>query len=472
MGSKRIWARSSLTALAIAIVLSGCWGKDVEEGRDTGHMNRPSPKTKLKFTSWGGSQEQQAFEDIFSKFTEKHPNIEIEYMFIPYPEYLTKLNTMAVSGTLPDLGQMMESATVSWSERGMFEDMSPVLNELPKKLRVSYFSDTTGGKVGPSFISEIITLFYSKDVFADAGVPFPPADAESAWTWDQFLDACIRLTEDERGRHPGEAGFDASRIRRYGVNIGLWELGWLPFAISNGGGFTSEDGSKLLIDDPRTIEAIQNVADLMNVHHVMPTPSQRKSLPQADTAFLTGQTAMSIDGTWGLLALGKAVKDEGLNLGVAVLPKYEKPVTMNTGPAIVVFKNTKHKEEALELYKFINDSNNIIPNLNSGLWISNEEAWYNDPELIRKWTDTPIHPPEYRTAVIDYAIKSTVQTPYYYTSSYSKMFDIINPALDQVWTGERTAEDVIRNDIMPKIRPIFAEDQKRAPSKTSISLTK
>lgn len=59
---------------------------------------------ELTFCNWGDGTEQKMFEHVFDLFHQEHPNITVKYLYIPYSEYLTKLNTMAASGTMPDMG--------------------------------------------------------------------------------------------------------------------------------------------------------------------------------------------------------------------------------------------------------------------------------------------------------------------------------------------------------------------------------
>ena len=98
---------------------------------------------------------------------------------------------------------------------------------------------------------------------------------------------------------------------------------------------------------------------------------------------------------------------------------------------------------------------NALPLLKNGLWLPNEKRWYSDPKLVSQWVDNPVHPPEYRAAVVDFALNYSHRLPQYYVPTFAKMDDVIEAALQQVWLGQKTAADVINNEIMPKITPIF-----------------
>jgi multiple sugar transport system substrate-binding protein len=105
------------------------------------------------------------------------------------------------------------------------------------------------------------------------------------------------------------------------------------------------------------------------------------------------------------------------------------------------------------------DPASSLPLLQSGIWLPNEKQWYTDPALLQKWIGNPRHPPEYKSAVVDFALSYSQQLPLYYVPTFSKMDDVIEPALAQVWLGQKTAANVIKNEIMPKIKPIFEGQQ-------------
>ena len=85
-----------------------------------------------------------------------------------------------------------------------------------------------------------------------------------------FLQVATQLTVDNKGKHPGESGFDINNVQRWGVH---WPTWWIPVhsaIASNGGNWIDPETGLLALDQPEATEAIQNIADLMVKHHVMP----------------------------------------------------------------------------------------------------------------------------------------------------------------------------------------------------------
>ena len=162
-----------------------------------------------------------------------------------------------------------------------------------------------------------------------------------------------------------------------------------------------------------------------------------------------------MDGTWDLLSIGITKEEQGLDFGVGVLPYMKKLVTTSVGTPIVVYKSTKHLNESLALLGFLMDPAQSLPLLQNGIWLPNEKQWYTDAKLLQQWIGNPRHPPEYKAAVVDFALNYSKQLPLYYVPTFAKMDDVIEAALGQVWLGQKSAADVINKEIMPKITPIF-----------------
>ncbi len=338
---------------------------------------------------------------------------------------------------------------------GQFVDLTDFYKKGSPKLDAIEFVTPDGKIVGISVANEVMVIWYSKKIFDAANLPYPPAEASKAWSWDQFVDVAKKLTKDANGRTANDAGFDKGNIKTFGFWVTQWWMPWLTFAASNGGGLTTPDGKKLIMDDPATIDAIQKMADLINVQHVSPVPGSQNMPGAIGTALLSGQVAMGMDGTWDLLTLGTTKEQQGLDFGIGVLPYMKKLATTSVGTPIVVYKSTKNLNASLTLLGFLMDPNSSLPLLQSGIWLPNEKRWYTDSDLLRKWIGNPRHPPEYKTAVVDFALNYSHQLPLYIVPTFAKMDDVIEAALGQVWLGQKSAQDVIKNEIMPKITPIF-----------------
>lgn len=451
---KKITAAVCCAALTLS-VFSGCnssGGITVNQGGSDASGEQggaPGEATEITFCNWGDSEEKKVFESVFKAFQEENQDIKVNYLFIPQGEYMTKLSAMAATNSLPDAGQMLEANALDWAEDDMFVDVSHLYEsgEITKRLDSVTFDETQSGSLGSSFITECYVLFYDKDYCDSMGVQVP-AKVEDAWSWDEFVEACKKLTVDVNGNHPDDPGFDAANVKVYGISDMPAEM----LAINNGGGYFNEDCTEIWLDQPETIEAIQMVSDLMNVHHVAPTPASRGAIGGGNNVLLTGKVAMSYAGQFNLLWYKQYIESGVLNLGFGVGPVLKEYSVLTSGPSIVVFKFSQHQDEALRLLEYFYDTENLMPAIQSGLWMPSEESYFTDEAKIQEWmSGGDYYNEDYRTAVIDVCHNNAVGNNFYHMSNYSTAYDLINTPLDQVWSGKKSAEEVIKNEIMPNL---------------------
>lgn len=425
-----------LLSLVMALVLLlgvGAMGASAEE------------KVTLTFSGWGDANEQAVVSNILKAFTEE-TGIEVEYMYIPDSStYMPKMTTLAASNELPDVGYMPESNVIQWGNEGMLLDLSSMY-ELPgyqEKMETNKFYDKDGKLCGISMAVETFCLYFNPTYFDQMGVEYPPYSYEDAWTWDEFVEVCRQLTVDTNGKHPGEEGFDAENIKTYAIRMGKSLEMMEIFSRSNGGGIYSEDFSTLTLNTPENAEAIQRIADLMNVEHVMVTPEASANSMDMASCFLSNSVAMVIDGQWSHLSMSIAAEEDGITYDVAALPSMGIATTGNTGGPCVVFSTTEHPEEATLLCSYMLNTDFVMEFINNGLWQPVTEVWYTDEALQEKWMVEGVHTAGYKDAIIEGTMNNLTPSGYFRVGCWSQLSDLITPVLDTVWLGQATAEEAL-----------------------------
>lgn len=437
--------------LTTVLVLSGCTKSDSgssntnsSTGSATSTANK-GERITLRFTGWGSPDDLAAYKVAITKFEKTHPNIKVDFQAIS-ADYDTKLTTMVAGNDVPDVA-MMESGSIAFplAEQGKFLNLQDFLakdKEINKDVLVPNitYSLEPGNVIGIASGPETFSLFYNEDVFKEAGIEPPPSDATKAWNWDQFVDIAKRLTIDSKGKNATEEGFDPKNIRQFGINLPTWWGAYSNFIYSNGGDFLSADGKTLAINEPAAAEAIQKLADLINVHHVAPSALQAKNIPGTNVALQTKKVAMAIDGQWASTALAQSK----FNFNVGVLPVMKEPVTTVVCAMFSIFKSTKHPQESWELLKALLDPESSLDLLTAGTLMPAHKDWYTNNEKLAKWTNNlPSRPSGYQGAVIDMLLNHSHATPTAYVKNFSKIMDDINPALDKVWLGKQTAKEAL-----------------------------
>ncbi len=418
-------------------------------------------KTEITYMAWYNTTESEAadIQKTLDKFNTSQDKIHVTLITVSRADYETKLNTMATAKQLPDTAIMAEPMTIRYAAAGLLGDVSDMYTAAEAPLKSLAFT-YKGKTVAYSCADEVLLLYYNKKLFDKAGVAYPPAVADKAWTWAQFVEAAKKLTVDKNGKNATQAGFDAKNTVTYGVDYNRAGWMWPVAAVSNGGGVMTPDGQKLLIGTPETAEALQAIADLYVKDKVAPSNADRNNMPSLDVSLLTGKVAMATSGQWEIgVSLKNSLKD-GLDYGVAVLPKFKKAVTYNTGGPFVVFGTSKNLAASKTFVKWMSDESNGWDLITGGIWMPVSAKWYATEEARRKWSDNAVHPAfaQYNTAVIDYAMHNAVQVPWYYFPSYDKLDDLINSGIDAVWNGKTTAKAYLAG-ILPKAQKLFDENR-------------
>lgn len=422
-------------------------------GNETANGNEASAAdpVELTFSFWGSNFEKQAIEKMIKSFNESHPKIHVTPMHVP-GDYETKINTLMAAGKTPDVGYLDTPLALKWGKDGKVLNFTPYLTEFPEledRIETSKLYSDDKTYIGTTIAVDAYNLVYNKDLFKEAGVDLPPSKAENAWTWDEFLKIAQQLTKDKNGKHPNEAGFDDKNIVQYGFDFDGGFGGWYPYLASNGADITNADGTQYTLDSPESVEVFQNLQDLIYKYHVAPSPTAKANFPNLVTQLQTKKVALVHAGDWVLLDLASSK----LNYGIAVLPKYKEPKTLFFGSGAVVFADTKRPKEALEFYAYYNDPAQVDL-YKVGLWMPIQKKYYTDPELVKSWIDNEYHTPEFKEAAVDYLINNGVPSPNLSLKNFLAIQNVINPAIDQIWTNKKPAKDVLE-ELKAKVQPLL-----------------
>lgn len=409
--------------------------------------------TKLSFMHWGSLLERDVMKTTVKAFNDANPDTSVEQIYVP-GDYDTKLNTLVAADDLPDVFYQSGTQTLEWAEEGRVLELTQYVEQFPQlknRLPQSFFYFAPGRIGGAMLAGEMATLYYHKDLFDQAGVGYPPAEAASAWSWDQFVETAKLMTLDQSGRNATDPEFDSENIKQYGVTFPRWWICWYPLLRSNGGDITNEDGTQYALNSPEAVDLFQKLQDLTFVHHVAPTPTQSENIPAANVQLQTRRSAIVIDGQWALLDIAAA----GVNFGMGVLPSLQEPLTVFQCNASAISATTENLDATFKFYLFHNDPAQNMEPFAKGLWMPLELKYYQDEEFIKQWTDNDAHPAEYRTAVIDYALNHAVRDPTATFRNFPAINSRIEAGLDDVWTAKRPAQealDALKDSIQPQIK--------------------
>jgi multiple sugar transport system substrate-binding protein len=424
--------------------------------------------TNIQFSGWGNEEEDQGVQAAIKVFEEQNGGtVKVEWLHIPdtnvYPD---KILAMAAAGAPPDTGFIINGVLRTWVKEGLLLDITDMLKADPvigvpgyfiepqEEQRCSYDGRWYG--IGSCWVAPHV--YYNAESFEEAGIEPPTNNASEAWTWSTLLENARKLTVDTAGKHPGESGFDPESVDRYAIQWPTWSIPLHAAIQSNGGQWLDSETQLLALDTPEATEALQAVADLMLVEHVMPQAAAMESLGMSNTQMLENKKlAMAVDGSWALSWITKI----NAPLGTAVLPMIDAPATDMQAHLHSAFKATTKPEASWQWLSFLATEFYQLLFLRMGLWLPSQTALMTD-EGLKKWMTLRtapgegVHPEGFEKIVTEYVPQ--YGKVLYMPPGYPKADAIITPALDAIWIGDKTAAEAMA-EAVPEANAILQAEQ-------------
>lgn len=388
-----------LVTIMTCISLMGCGAKTAEEtaepaaqsdnGEAENTQDSSGEKIKLQFMGWEASAyETETNKAALQAYMDANPNVEVEYIAVPYDDFHTKLMTMMVGGAAPDCFYLDVPYAQMFIEEGLLLDITSIFDEYmagEELIDWSYEKMEQDGKyygIDSCIVGNI--LFYNKTLFDEAGIPYPPSDPEESWTWEEFLDAAQKLTkrDGDTVTQYGCYGFeDITAVRDYYENAG-YDI------------FTDDLGEVSLSNPEYFAKVAEMTKALRTEYGVSPEAVFMENAGMSANQMLqTGKVAMIFAGSPSMQELANMDFD----FGVAPLPTIDGHImnANNCSYNASVWSGTEHPEEAMELVSYLVSRDFQLEFVRSGLWMSNRADLY-EPENFDQWFNPEVHPEEFK----------------------------------------------------------------------------
>ncbi|WP_128101018.1 ABC transporter substrate-binding protein [Paenibacillus sp. DCT19] len=228
---------------------------------------------------------------------EKKYNVTIEFVNVPFEEYMNKFTTTALAGepfadivqmeyksALPAVlkGQLLPISEFTTSENNINQEAN-LMTRFPSIAGNDYAFDS------PTSIG--LGLHYNRDLFKKLSLPDPQELYNNGeWTWDKFMELAKQATKDTD---------NDGKIDVYGYS------GWVidalrHFTAANGGTIVDDGNSKEGLSDPKTIEAAEFIKRLYNVENVVKVKTGDKTNWEESNTFKDGDVALFTAAEWQL----------------------------------------------------------------------------------------------------------------------------------------------------------------------------
>jgi multiple sugar transport system substrate-binding protein len=265
------------------------------------------------------------------------------------------LRAQIAAGTVPDIvGPVGTTGRAQF--KGAWADLTPLAEKAgfdltaydPALLDLLKDQDTLVGfpfGLYPSF------LYYNKDLFDEARLPYPPHRVGEQyqgkeWSNETFTELAKLLTVDANGNDATSPDFDPNNIRQYGF--------FQQFTNTQGIGNRFGAGQPYDPSDPTTARIPEQwraawkwYYDGVWEGHFMPNADAQKSeLLGSGNGFASGNIAMAHTHLWFTCCFDV----QKLNWDIAVLPSVNGEVTANMhGDTFAILEQSKNKDAAFKV---------------------------------------------------------------------------------------------------------------------------
>lgn len=367
-----------------------------------------------------GTNDQQiaAQNEVVEAFNAANPDIELELTLAANntAAYDT-LSTLIASGNGPDIvGPVGYAGSNAFS--GQWLDLKPLvdstgydLNQFPAELTALY--QTPEGLLGLPFAVYPSFIYYNKDIFDEAEVPYPPHEYgakytdkdgnEKEWNWDTLAEVAKYLTVDANGNDATSADFDPSAIEQFGF-VNQWGAARNDMSSFGGGVFWDPATGKVTIPENWREQAKWQWNAIWK-DHFYPTATYEASTVLAPSSFASGHTAMARTHLWYTCCMA----DLKANWSIAALPAYKGNYYSTVdADTFRILKTTKNPEAAFKVLDYLTGEASLkLLSVYGALpaRVADRQSYYD--ELAKKYPTAEID-----TTVIENSLKYAV-TPHH-----------------------------------------------------------
>ncbi len=414
--SRRQLLKSATYTATLAAILAAC-GDSGDSGSGetkTGPYTAPeaSATGTLTISNWGDPKDQAVYTAAADRFKARYANVTVQDNFTPivnWTDYVNKLVTQVAAGKPPDIINIAIEGIQLGLSKQLFRPLDDYVKNDPAAAKLIADVDkrlldglSDQGKLYflPNTWNTML-IYYNTKMFQAAGLDRPGDD----WTWDDFLAAATKLT----------TGSGGSKV--YGFAIPYFNFGITPWFYSNGTSQLNADGTKSNMTDPKMVEAVTFVRDLVTEHGVAPQPKGADPYQ----LFPAGKVAMTGAGHW---VVGDFAKAGFKDYDVVAWPQKTQKSSVYGISGFGIYPGSKSTDLAWEYIKELASEQSQRDWVKVGAANPSLKSVAQSPEFLK----FPEHANEYYDA-IEYAKPVAAPT----------VFNVLEPsflrAMDSIMSG-------------------------------------
>jgi multiple sugar transport system substrate-binding protein len=325
--------RGCLLAVASALFLTAC-GSSASGGTSSSpgggvSGSAPGPVTSghVNITVWEGytDAESAAIKKLAAEFNASHPHITVTPQFYGNNDYaLQKVLAAIAGGNPPDISYLYGSNAANIASTPQLVPLTSWL-KTDRSFGWDHFFGfertvaTVNGKViGVPALVDNLALVYNKTLFKQAGIA-PPTPS---WTWSDFQQAALKLTDPARKQFGWAYVNDASEDTVWRFWAMLWQAG---------GSILSPNGKQAAFNSAAGIKAMTLLQNLAQHQSIYLDNGSDNYLP----VFNSGHIGMLWTGPWDL----GQIRASKVDFGVQILPGDVNHQTISGPDNWIMFNN-------------------------------------------------------------------------------------------------------------------------------------
>lgn len=366
----------TLAAAMMTTMFAGCGGTPEspssapEQSAPESQAAEPAEKVTLKVSVWDNSS-NKCQDVVIDAFEKANPNVDIELIDIPSAEYSNKLSVMLNGGSDLDAFWIKDGDTASAiAKKGQLADMTDFIMKdgvdigAYKGLAENFIID--GKNYALPFRSDFYVLYFNKDLFDAANVPYPSNDM----TWEEFEELAKKMTSGE------------GATKNYGALFHTWNACVQNWGVADGENTILSTDYSFWKPYYEMVLRMQNDDKTIMDYATMKTANIHYSSP-----FLSGNVAMMPMGTWFISTL-ISKKDAGetdVNWGIVRMPHAKDGTAgqaVGSTTPLAINEASKNKETAWEFVKFATSLEGQKLVASTGTMAS-----FNDDETLKIFSD-------------------------------------------------------------------------------------
>lgn len=359
---------ASLAVLtASVLVLTGCGRSAAPEGdaAGSGVTVDENPATGT-IEVWAMGEEGEKLKEFTSAFEKSNPEATVNVSVIPWPDYMTKVQTAVASGKTPDVTMVGSTDVAAAVDAGALAPVPENLTDNSKFFSSAVDSAKVDGvSYSVPWYVETRVFFYRSDLAKQMGLEAPK-------TWKEQTE--FFAAAQAQGAKWGTSLFTGTTDSYQDV---------LPFLWQAGAEVISEDGSEWTFDTPEAIEGLGYYQSL--IKDGFADPHGPVNLGEVEPDMVTGNLASIVAGPWESSLLidagGQAFYDD--QIATAPLPAGPAgSVGWIGGAGFGVFKDAQNPVDAWKLVRWLSEADVQQQWFDASLQLPSVSAAWDYPAIV------------------------------------------------------------------------------------------